>query len=123
MGRTLFQLGGIHYSSIVIKNIPKHRILVVQKALKDRMNSPGKVSSIAGQGSDCLKITYSMDNTSNRVSVVKNNLGWLMQNRQGMFYVDYSEHKLQAIIIAFNTGDFSGFTLHKEISVETYSVF
>lgn len=123
MGRTLFQLGGIHYSSIVVKNIPNNRVLVVQKALKDRMDSPGKMSSIAGQGSDCLKITYSMNNSSNRVSVVKNNLAWLMQNRQGIFYVDYSEHKLQTIIAAFNSGDFNLFTLHKEISVETYSVF
>lgn len=123
MGRTLFQLGGIHYSSIVVKNIPKNMILETQKYLKDLMDSPGKTSSIAGQGSDCLTITYSMDNNSNKVSVVKNNLAWLMQNRQEIFYVDYSEHKLQTIITAFNTGDFSVFTLHKELSVETYSYF
>lgn len=86
------------------------------------MDSPGKTSSIAGQGSDCLKITYSMDNNSNKVSVVKNNLAWLM-HRQEIFYVDYSEYKLESIIAAFNSGNFTAFTLHKELSVETYSVF
>lgn len=124
MGRTLFQLGGIHYSSIVVKNIPNNRVLVVQKALKDRMDSPSRMSSIVSNASNCLKISYSSDDKdSKRVLVVKNNLSWLMANKTGLFYVDYSEYKLESIIAAFNSGNFTAFTLHKELSVETYSVF
>lgn len=124
MSRKLFELNGVSYFSIVLKNIPKNMVLETQKYLKDLMDSPGRMSSIVSNASNCLRISYSSDDKdSKRVLVVKNNLSWLMTNKTGLFYVDYSEYKLESIIAAFNSGNFTAFTLHKKLSVETYSVF
>lgn len=123
MGRKLFDLNGRAYCSIAIKNIPSNRILPLQRELKACMNSPGKMAPIATPKSNCLKITYSMDPTSNRVSVIKNSLEWLMQNRQDIFYVDYSELNIRSIVDAFNLEDFSTFTLKNEPKTDCYDVF
>lgn len=123
--QTLFVTDTQAYTSVAIENIPRDTILPMQKLLKDNMNSPGKMSTLLGPDTDCLRITKV--HNSNKVNVIKYSSGWLKKNRFDVFYVDYTV-PVGMVIDAFNSNNFQALIQlvqeNKPIeSVETYSVF
>lgn len=123
---TLFVLDRQAYTSVVIENIPRNMILSLQKFLKDNMNSPGKMTTVLSSTADCLRITKV--HKSDRIAVVKYNIGWIKKNRFDAFYVNYAKVPLSMVIESFQSGNFQALIQLVQGDepfelIETYSVF